>query len=90
MITCKKIRISGRVQGVFFRVSAQQQALNLEITGYAKNLSDGTVEVLACGEKEKVEILAGWLLHGPTGAEVKNMTAEIIDIRNIPKIFITG
>lgn len=90
MTMCKKFLISGHVQGVFFRASTQQQALNLAITGYAKNLFDGTVEILACGKKEKVEILADWLSYGPSGADVKNVTAEIVDDKNIPESFVTG
>ena len=89
MIMCKKFLISGHVQGVFFRISTQQQALNLAITGYAKNLFDGKVEVLACGKKEKVEILADWLLHGPSGADVRNITAEVIADKKNPENFVT-
>ena len=42
--------VSGKVQGVFFRASAREQALKLGLRGYAKNLSDGRVEVLAAGD----------------------------------------
>ena len=89
MILCKKFLISGRVQGVFFRISTQQQALNLAVTGYAKNLFDGTVEVLACGKKEKVEMLADWLSHGPPGADVINVSTEVLADKKIPENFVT-
>lgn len=42
--------ISGRVQGVYFRASTQQQAIEHSLSGYARNLTDGSVEVLLCGE----------------------------------------
>ena len=65
--------VSGRVQGVFFRVSSQQVAIDYGLSGYAKNLSDGDVEVLMCGEKEKVDKMLDWLSHGPEQAKVENI-----------------
>lgn len=49
--------VYGRVQGVGFRYSTRQEALKLGLGGYARNLDDGSVEVLACGEAEQVEAL---------------------------------
>jgi acylphosphatase len=71
--------VSGRVQGVFYRASTREQALRLHLTGYAKNLSDGTVEVLACGDEAALQALEKWLWRGPMAAEVrdvKSMTVE--------------
>ncbi|MBS0393258.1 MAG: acylphosphatase [Proteobacteria bacterium] len=62
--------VSGRVQGVFYRGSAQARARELGITGYARNLEDGRVEVLACGERTRVEQFVAWLWVGPTAAHV--------------------
>lgn len=62
--------ISGKVQGVWFRVSAQEQAQALGVTGWTRNLPDGRVEVLACGEREKLELLLVWLKRGPDLARV--------------------
>ncbi len=62
--------VAGRVQGVFFRASAREQALRLGLTGYARNLPDGRVEVLACGPVEAVARLRDWLRNGPPLAEV--------------------
>lgn len=62
--------VSGRVQGVFFRASARQQALRLGLRGYARNLSDGRVEVVACGTAEAVSELEQWLWQGPPAAQV--------------------
>ena len=67
---CRRCRVTGRVQGVFFRASTQQQARALGITGWARNLPDGSVEVLACGAPKAVDALAHWLWEGPRLADV--------------------
>lgn len=54
---CTMAWVYGSVQGVGFRYSTQREAMQLEVTGYARNLDDGGVEVLACGEAEQVEKL---------------------------------
>ena len=61
MTQCRKFRIEGRVQGVWFRESTRKQAEPLGICGYAVNLPDGSVEVLACGEPEALDRLERWL-----------------------------
>jgi len=61
------------VQGVWFRGSTRQQALQLGIRGFARNLDDGSVEVVACGDKEAVSQLHTWLWQGPDGARVDNV-----------------
>ncbi len=73
MSFCIKCWVSGRVQGVFFRASAREQAQSLGLSGYARNLSDGRVEVLACGEPERVERLREWLARGPSAAAVEGL-----------------
>ena len=65
--------ISGKVQGVFFRASSQQVAIDYGLSGYARNLADGDVEVLMCGEQENVDKMLAWLRHGPPKAEVENI-----------------
>jgi len=67
---CQLFRIEGRVQGVWFRESTRREALSLAITGYAKNMADGSVEVLACGEPAALDRLAEWLQRGPPMAQV--------------------
>ena len=62
--------IEGRVQGVFFRASTKHEAQQLGLRGYARNLHDGRVEVLAVGDAEMLERLAEWLTHGPAHAQV--------------------
>jgi acylphosphatase len=65
--------ISGRVQGVYFRASSQQQAIEYCLSGYARNLADGDVEVLLCGQQENIEKMLTWLAHGPEQAEVTDI-----------------
>jgi len=70
---CRLFLIEGRVQGVFFRESTRRQAEPLGITGYAKNMMDGSVQVLACGDPGALDRLTEWLRHGPPMAEVERM-----------------
>ncbi len=65
--------IEGRVQGVFFRASTREQARRLGLAGIARNLADGRVEVIAAGEPDAIETLAGWLHHGPPQARVERV-----------------
>ena len=65
--------VEGRVQGVFFRASARAQAQALGLRGYARNLHDGRVEVLAVGDVQALERLAEWLKEGPPHARVDRL-----------------
>lgn len=69
-MTCVRFIISGRVQGVFFRASTRERAQRLKLSGYAKNMLDGSVEVLACGDEVAIDLLEHWLQHGPPSARV--------------------
>jgi len=71
--------VSGKVQGVYFRVSSQQQAIDYGLSGYARNLADGDVEVFLSGEEENVEKMLSWLKHGPEQAEVTDMQQKKVD-----------
>lgn len=62
--------IEGRVQGVFFRTSAQEQAFRLGLNGWVRNCPDGSVEIVAEGERKKIDDLVGWCHQGPPGAHV--------------------
>lgn len=71
--------VSGKVQGVYFRASSQQQAIENGLSGYARNLADGEVEVLMCGEEENVNKMIEWLNHGPPQAAVDNVQTQKVD-----------
>ncbi|CAM3487202.1 acylphosphatase [Rouxiella silvae] len=69
--------VYGRVQGVGFRFATQQQANGLGLTGYAKNLDDGGVEIIACGEQHNIDLLLDWLRQGgPKYARVDRVLTE--------------
>lgn len=72
---CIRCVVTGKVQGVWFRVGTQEQAKQLGVTGWARNLPSGQeVEVLACGTVEQVEQLYVWLQQGPELAQVSSVT----------------
>ncbi len=74
---CVAAYVAGRVQGVGFRYSTQMQARALNLAGYAYNMDDGRVEVVAEGEKEQVEHLLIWLKNGgPRSASVTQVHTE--------------
>ncbi|MCP4407649.1 MAG: acylphosphatase [Gammaproteobacteria bacterium] len=75
---CLHCYVSGRVQGVFFRSSTREQAKQLGLTGYARNLPDGRVEVYACGQLEALEELKVWLSRGPAHAKVSAVECEAL------------
>lgn len=62
--------VRGKVQGVWFRASTRDEALMLGLRGYASNLSNGDVEVLAVGDADAIDRLAAWLQQGPPMARV--------------------
>jgi acylphosphatase len=68
--------IRGRVQGVFYRSNTASEAIRLEIDGWAKNLPDGQVEVVASGNAETVTELCGWLWSGSESAQVSAVLVE--------------
>ena len=62
--------VHGKVQGVWFRASTRDVAVRLGLTGHARNLANGDVEVLAMGDAEAIATLADWLQQGPPLARV--------------------
>ena len=74
---CVRCWVHGNVQGVGFRYSTQREAVQLGFTGYARNMDDGSVEVVACGEAEQLEKLVAWLkAGGPRSARVDKVLTE--------------
>ncbi len=68
--------VRGRVQGVGFRYFAQRAAWELGLTGYARNLDDGRVEVYAAGSEERLAQMAGLMHRGPRWAEVRGVEEQ--------------
>lgn len=68
--------VSGRVQGVWFRASTRDRALALGLDGWARNLPDGRVEVVAQGPEAGVDRLCAWLWEGPRMAQVDGVACE--------------
>ena len=80
----KKVRalVSGKVQGVGFRMSTRSQAERLEVAGTVCNLSNGDVEIVAAGKAEAVDALLDWAKSGPPSAIVKNLQTEMKDYQD--------
>jgi acylphosphatase len=74
---CKKCLVGGRVQGVYYRATAARRAQELGIRGYARNLGDGRVEVLACGEAQALSAFVSWLWIGSSACKVTSV--EVCD-----------
>lgn len=68
--------VSGKVQGVWYRASAKEEAEKLGITGWARNLGDGRVEIFACGDTEKLNLFYTWIKKGPRLARVEDHARE--------------
>lgn len=75
------ILVSGRVQAVFFRRNTKKKAIELNITGWARNLFSGKVEIMCEGEKEKIEELLEWLKEGSRLAKVKNVKVDYMEYK---------
>lgn len=82
MIIHLNIKIYGKVQGVFFRVKANEQAEKLNIKGFARNESDGTVYIEAEGEKENLDKFIEWCKKGPQLARVEKIEVTSSDLKN--------
>ena len=80
--------VSGKVQGVWFRASAREQALALGLRGHARNLADGRVEVLAVGDAAALAQLEAWLHRGPAHARVDAVTREDADAAEAAEGFV--
>ena len=80
----RKAIVTGKVQGVWYRATTREQAQKLGLNGYAKNLADGSVEVVASGHRDEVEQLMQWLWQGPEMSDVTHVEPlEADDYKNI-------
>ncbi|GAA5217681.1 acylphosphatase [Corallincola platygyrae] len=73
------VLVDGMVQGVGFRYYTKQQADRLGVTGYAKNLPDGKVEVIASGQETSIDELIVWLKKGPLTAFVESHEVKALE-----------
>ena len=90
-VVCRKCVVSGRVQGVYYRATAAQRARQLGITGHARNLPDGRVEVFACGPQPEVTTFIEWLWTGSSASKVTAVdVTEIPVTEGLPQRFETG
>jgi acylphosphatase len=75
----RRATVQGRVQGVWYRAGTAERARALGVRGHARNLDDGTVEVLAVGPGAAVDALIAWLWEGPPLAQVTGVVVEEVD-----------
>ena len=71
--------VAGRVQGVWFRAATRERALALQLQGYARNLADGGVEVVATGDDAALAELERWLWQGPPLAKVSAVQRQALE-----------
>jgi acylphosphatase len=76
------ITVTGKVQGVFYRASAQQKAIELNLTGFAQNQPNGSVLIEAEGEEDNLDQLVAWCKTGPPRAHVSHVEVAEGDIKN--------
>lgn len=76
MTITRHLKISGRVQGVYFRESMRLRARELKVTGWVRNRADGTVEAMVQGEADAVERMIEWARGGPEFAQVSKVDLE--------------
>lgn len=81
--------VAGRVQGVWFRDTTRRRAIELGLTGSARNLPDGTVEVIAYGSAGALETLKTWLWEGSRGSQVNSVECEALE-GSAPSRFVIG
>ncbi len=88
----RRCLVLGRVQGVYYRASARERARASGIRGYARNLPDGSVEVMACGEETAVRAFIEWLWIGPSAAKVDVVRVQELQLpeHELPQDFTTA
>jgi acylphosphatase len=90
MNRCQHFLVSGRVQGVFFRAATEATARRLGVTGWVRNLADGSVELVACGEDEKLAELERWLWQGPPRARVEQVKSREAELQSFGDFSVRG
>lgn len=90
MNLCRHFIVSGQVQGVFFRASTESTARRLGLTGWVRNLRDGRVELVACGEEAPLRELEQWLRQGPRHARVEQVAVQEAALESFPGFSVRG
>ena len=78
-VTARLLRIHGRVQGVWYRASAQAEAVRLGLRGWVRNRMDGTVEALVIGHRTGIDAFVAWAHQGPPKAQVTRIDVSDAD-----------
>jgi len=82
---CQRSFVSGRVQGVYYRATCARKAESMGLAGHARNLPDGRVEVLACGEEAAVTEFVAWLWEGSAASKVTAVDTTDVDPASIQR-----
>ena len=86
----RRVRITGRVQGVFFRAWTRDEARRLGLLGWVRNCSDGSVEVHLQGDRSQVRWMIDKLAYGPAGARVDSAEARDAEPENLSGFEVRG
>jgi len=78
-MACKKIKVYGIVQNVGYRFWAKRLATSLNVTGYVRNMLDGSVELVVCGAENLLTVMFNACKKGPAQSVVKNVAEENIE-----------
>ena len=86
-VVAVRVKVSGRVQGVFYRAETARIARCEGVVGWVRNCPDGTVEAELCGSKKAVDAVIAWCRHGPAMAHVDGIEVDSVDLESIPAGF---
>lgn len=73
------LRITGHVQGVYYRLTMQKMAVMQDVTGWVRNLGDGSVEAIIQGSEDNLKRVLEWCAKGPDEANVENVESKEIE-----------
>ena len=85
-----RLKVTGIVHGVFFRASLASAASERRVTGWVRNVADGSVEAVLEGEEDAVKFLVAWARRGPPRARVDSVKVERVPVRNLRGFKIEG
>lgn len=82
MMQTISIKVTGRVQGVFYRQSAKEKAMSLGVRGHVSNMADGSVYIVATAETDVLAVFVQWCYSGPPRAVVTNVETAILELQH--------